>query len=151
MTNFAYIAFIKDKTLNFNNEVMSNEILYVNKLRDVFYKDGEILETDINRPKDITMQNLIFDVFARILVKNAEQRKALYHLMFDKVAYNRNSICKKLSNLYGKSDRTYSRALDYLYSKKLIYNKDGIIEVSVLYDISLLDLDNVKSIIIHIN
>ena len=49
MTNFAYIAFIKDKTLNFNDEVMSNEILYVNKLRDVFYKDGEILETDIGK------------------------------------------------------------------------------------------------------
>lgn len=133
-------------------ELNKADILYVNKLSNIVYTDGDILETSINKSKKDTMRDTIFDIFARILTKNSEQRKVLFHIIFDKEEYNRNSLCKKLNMLYGKSTRTYERAIDYLFGRKLIYyNKHKALQVPLDYNLDLLDLDNIKSIIIHIN
>lgn len=128
------------------------DIIYVNRLTNVCYRDGDILETSYTKTKKDTPRDIIFDIFARILTKNGEQRKVLYHLIFDKEEYNRNNLCKKLSTLYGKSTRTYERAIDYLFGKKLLRtDRNKTIKVPIDYDLSLLDLENVKSIMIHIN
>lgn len=130
---------------------MADDIIYVNRLRDIVYRDGEILETDIKKSDDDTIEDTIFDIFSRLLIKNGEQRKAFYHIIFDKKEYSKNTLSKHLKDLYGKSERTYIRAIEYLYKKRIIYNdKHGKIRVSLDYNLSLLDLDNVKSIIIHI-
>lgn len=134
------------------DSLSNKDILYVNRLLNIVYSDGEILETNISRIKKETPKETIFDIFARILTKNSEQRKVLYHITFDKEDYTRISLCKRLSLLYGKSDRTYSRAIDYLFGKRIIIqNKHRILKVPIEYDLSLLDLDNVKSVMIHIN
>lgn len=134
------------------DSLSNKDILYVNRLLNIVYSDGEILETNISRIKKETPRETIFDIFARILTKNSEQRKVLYHITFDKEDYTRISLCKRLSLLYGKSDRTYSRAIDYLFGKRIIIqNKHRILKVPIEYDLSLLDLDNVKSVMIHIN
>lgn len=134
------------------DSLSNKDILYVNRLLNIVYSDGEILETNISRIKKETPRETIFDIFARILTKNSEQRKVLYHITFDKEDYTRISLCKRLSLLYGKSDRTYSRAIDYLFGKRIIIqNKHRILKVPIKYDLSLLDLDNVKSVMIHIN
>lgn len=137
-----------NKTKRINNA----DILYVNRLTNNVYVDGEILETTIGKSKKDLPKDTIFDIFARIITKNGEQRKILYHLLFDKEEYNKSTLCKRLSMLYGKSSRTYERGLDYMFGKRIIYNdRNKIIRVTLDYDLSLLDLDNVKSIIIHIN
>ena len=137
---------------NKNKSINNADILYVNRLTNTVYVDGDILETNINKSKKELPRDTIFDIFARIITKNGEQRKALYHLLFDKEEYNKSTLCKKLSMLYGKSSRTYERALDYMFGKRIIYNdRHKIIRVTIDYDLSLLDLDNVKSVIIHIN
>lgn len=134
------------------DSLSNKDILYVNRLLNIVYSDGEILETNISRIKKEIPKETIFDIFARILTKNSEQRKVLYHITFDKEDYTRISLCKRLSLLYGKSDRTYSRAIDYLFGKRIIIqNKHRILKVPIEYDLSLLDLDNVKSVMIHIN
>lgn len=136
---------------NKTKSIHNADILYVNKLTNTLYIDGDILETNISRAKNDLPRDTIFDIFARIITKNGEQRKVLYHLLFDKAEYNKSTLCKKLSVLYGKSSRTYERALDYLYGKRIIYNdRNKIIHVALDYDLSLLDLENVKSVIIHI-
>lgn len=130
---------------------MADDIIYVNRLRDIVYRDGEILETDIKKSDDDTIEDTIFDIFSRLLIKSGEQRKAFYHIIFDKKEYTKNTLSKHLKDLYGKSERTYIRAIEYLYKKRIIYNdKYGKIHVPLDYNLSLLDLDNVKSIIIHI-
>lgn len=130
---------------------MADDIIYVNRLRDIVYRDGEILETDIKKSDDDTIEDTIFDIFSRLLIKSGEQRKAFYHIIFDKKEYTKNTLSKHLKDLYGKSERTYIRAIEYLYKKRIIYNdKHGKIRVPLDYNLSLLDLDNVKSIIIHI-
>ena len=127
------------------------DIMYVNRLSNVVYKDGEILETFIAKAKKDTPRDAIFDVFARVIAKNGEQRKVLYHLMFDKEEYTTNSLSKKLSELYGKSNRTYQRAVENLNLRRIIkYDKHRILKLPIDYDLSLLDLDSVKSVIIHI-
>lgn len=128
------------------------DIIYANKLTNVILKDGEILETVIKRNKKDLPNETIFDIFARIITKNGEQRKVLFHVIFDKEEYNRYSLSKKCSLLYGKSDRTYQRAIDYLFGRKIIYqDRHKTLRVPVEYDLSLLDLDKVKSVIIHID
>lgn len=135
-----------------SNSVKSCDILYYNRLTNVVYKDGEILETNISHSNKDTRRDTIFDLFVRILVKNSEQRKILYHVMFDKESYTRAKLCKKLSLLYDKSEKTYSRALDYLYAKRIIIqDRYKTLRVPIEYNLALLDLDNVKSIIIHID
>ena len=127
------------------------DIMYVNRLSNVVYKDGEILETFIAKAKKDTPRDAIFDVFARVIAKNGEQRKVLYHLMFDKEEYTTNSLSKKLSELYGKSNRTYQRAVENLNLRRIIkYDKHRVLKLPIDYDLSLLDLDSVKSVIIHI-
>lgn len=128
------------------------DIIYVNRLLNIVYKDGDILETTIAKIKKETPRETIFDIFARILTKSSEQRKVLYHLIFDKEDYTRPALCKRLNLLYGKSDRTFHRAIDYLFGKKIIYqDRHKILRVPVEYDLSLLDLDNIKSVMIHID
>lgn len=134
------------------NDIKNSDILYVNRLTNIIYQDGEILETSIKKDKKDSQRDTIFDIYARMLVKNSEQRKVLYHLIFDKEEYTRNKLCIKLSQLYDKSSRTYERAIDYLFSRKIIRaDRYKILKVSIDYDLSFLDLDSVKSIIIHIN
>ena len=135
---------------------MADDIIYVNKLRNIVYKDGEILETDVKKSND-NIEDTIFDIFSRLLIKNGEQRKAFYHVVFDKKEYTKSTLSKHLVELYGKSERTYARAIEYLYKKRIrlmhisdVFRRYGKINVSLDYNLSLLDLDNVKSIIIHI-
>ena len=130
---------------------MADDIIYVNKFRNIVYKDGEILETDVKKSDD-NVEDTIFDIFSRLLIKNGEQRKAFYHVVFDKKEYTKSTLSKHLAELYGKSERTYVRAIEYLYKRRILYtDRYGKINVSLDYNLSLLDLDNVKSIIIHIN
>lgn len=135
-----------------NNKDKTPDIIYVNRLANVVYKDGEILETFINKAKKDTPRDAIFDIFARIITRNSEQRKVLYHLIFDKEEYTANALSNKLAKLYNKSARTFQRAIDYLYVRKIIRaDRHRILKVPIDYDLSLLDLDKVKSVIIHIN
>lgn len=135
-----------------DTNLANSDILYVNRLTNVVYKDGDILETTINRSTKDTAKETIFDIFARLLAKNVEQRKVLYHIMFDKEEYTRAKLCKKLSLLYNKSDKTFSRALDYLFGKRIIcQDRNRVLQIPTEYNLALLDLDDVKSIIIHIN
>lgn len=129
----------------------NNDILYVNRLSNIVYKDGEILETIYAPKKNDTIKETIFEIFSRLLTRNGEQRKVLYHLMYDIAEYNKNSLSKHLKDLYGKSEKTYTRAIDHLIVRKIInINKQKILQMNIDYNLSLLDLDNTKSIIIHI-
>ena len=129
----------------------NSDILYVNRLSNTVYKDGEILETVYAAKKTDTIKDTIFEIFSRILTRNGEQRKVLYHLMYDVAEYNKNSLSKHLKELYGKSDKTYTRAIDYLISRRIInITKYKVLQMNIDYNLSLLDLDETKSIIIHI-
>ena len=129
----------------------NSDILYVNRLSNTVYKDGEILETVYAAKKTDTIKDTIFEIFSRILTRNGEQRKVLYHLMYDIAEYNKNSLSKHLKELYGKSDKTYTRAIDYLISRRIInITKYKVLQMNIDYNLSLLDLDETKSIIIHI-
>lgn len=129
----------------------NNDILYVNRLSNTVYKDGEILETIYAPKKNDTIKETIFEIFSRLLTRNGEQRKVLYHLMYDIAEYNKNSLSKHLKDLYGKSEKTYTRAIDHLIVRKIInINKQKILQMNIDYNLSLLDLENTKSIIIHI-
>lgn len=134
-----------------DTKVKAHDIIYANRLTNIVYYDGDILETNlINKDKDNKREH-IFDVFARVLVRNNEQRKVFHHIMFDKEAYTRQKICKKCSLLYNKSEKTFQRAVDGLFGKRIItQDKYKILHVPIEYNLALLDLDNVKSIIIHI-
>lgn len=134
------------------NDIKNSDILYINRLTNTIYKDGDILESSIKKDKKDTQRYIVFDIFARILVKSSEQRKVLYHVIFDKQEYTRKTLSTRLSELYGKSTRTWERAIDYLFSRRLLRaDRYKIITVPIEYDLSLLDLDSVKSVIIHIN
>ena len=152
LTFFAYVCYHIKDSKDMKDNVKTPDIIYANRLTNVVLKDGELLETIIKQGKNDLPIDTIFDIFARILAKNAEQRKILYHIIFDKAEYNRNTLSKKCSSLYGKSDRTYQRAIDYLFGRKIIYqDRNRTLKVPVEYDLSLLDLEKVKSVIIHIN
>lgn len=132
--------------------LVASDILYVNRLTNVVYQDGEILETTYRKAKKDTPTEAIFDLFARMLARSGDERRVLYHLIFDKVEYTKNSLSKHLSALYCKSEKTYQRAIDDLLNRRFIYqSKSRIIKVPIDYNLALLDLDNVKSIIIHIS
>ena len=134
------------------NDIKNSDILYINRLTNTIYKDGDILESSIKKDKKDTQIDIVFDIFARILVKSSEQRKVLYHVIFDKREYTRKTLSTKLSELYGKSPRTWERAIDYLFSRRILRaDRNKVITVPIEYDLSLLDLDSVKSVIIHIN
>lgn len=134
------------------NDIKNSDILYINRLTNTIYKDGDILESSIKKDKKDTQRDIVFDIFARILVKSSEQRKVLYHVIFDKQEYTRKILSNKLSELYGKSARTWERAIDYLFGRRILRaDRNRIITIPIDYDLSLLDLDSVKSVIIHIN
>lgn len=134
------------------NDIKNSDILYINRLTNTIYKDGDILESSIKKDKKDIQRDIVFDIFARILVKSSEQRKVLYHVIFDKQEYTRKTLSAKLSELYGKSTRTWERAIDYLFSRRILRaDRYKVITVPIEYDLSLLDLDSVKSVIIHIN
>lgn len=152
LTFFVYVCNHNNKVSVMKDNLNACDIIYVNRLTNVVYKDGDILETTIKTVTKDSRRDTIFDLFARVLVKNVEQRKALYHIMFDKEEYTRNKLCKKLSLLYNKSDKTYQRALDYLFGRRIIYqDRYKILHTPIEYDLALLDLDNIKSIMIHID
>lgn len=129
---------------------MNKDILYVNSLTNVCYNASEILELNIRRGGDETVPELIFNLYAKILTKCNEQKLVLYHLTYDKVAYTVAKLIKVLSASDTKSERTYRRAVEYLLKKRIIKVRDNILEVNVDYNLALLDLDNVKGIMIHI-
>ena len=108
MTNFVYVCeSIKDSNVmcNDNKKALgASDILYVNKLTNVVYQDGEILETTYRKAKKDTLTEAIFDVFARMLTRSGDERKVLYHLIFDKAEYTKNSLSKHLSAIYFKSE-----------------------------------------------
>jgi len=134
------------KTLN------QSDILYVNRLTNVVYQDGEILETNVHKSKKATHIETIFDIFARILTRCGEERKILWHIIFDKEEYNKIKLADMLEKLYDKSSRTYLRSINEMIKRRIIIqSKHKVLKVPIEYDLSLLDLDNVKSIIIHIN
>lgn len=134
------------------NDIKNSDILYINRLTNTIYKDGDILESSIKKDKKDTQRDIVFDIFARILVKSSEQRKVLYHVIFDKQEYTRKTLSTRLSELYGKSARTWERAIDYLFGRRILRaDRYKVITVPIEYDLSLLDLDSVKSVIIHIN
>lgn len=151
LTFFVYICQvdIKDKVMN-PNPTQSN-VIFVNRLTNIVYKDGEILETIINKKKDSTPKDVIFDIFARVITRNGDERKVLYHVIFDKEDYTNKTLTEKLSKLYAKSTKTYQRAINSLCLRRIIkHNKNKVIKSMIDYDLSLLDLDDVKSVIIHI-
>ena len=102
------------------NDIKNSDILYINRLTNTIYKDGDILESSIKKDKKDTQRDIVFDIFARILVKSSEQRKVLYHIIFDKQEYTRKTLSIRLSELYGKSARTWERAIDYLFSRRIL-------------------------------
>lgn len=133
-------------------DIRNSDILYINRLTNTVYTDGDILESSIKKDKKDTQRDIVFDIFARILVKNSEQRKVLYHVIFDKAEYTRKTLSNKLSELYEKSPRTYERAIDYLFGRRILrMNGHKVITIPIEYDLSLLDLESIKSIVIHIN
>ena len=151
MTFFVYICEvdIKNKVMNPNQK--QSDVLFINRLTNVVYRDGEILETIINKKKNDTIKDVIFDIFARVITRNGEERKVLYHIIFDKEDYTNKKLTERLSQLYGKSTKTYQRAIDSLCIRKIIkHNRHKVVKAMTDYDLSLLDLDDVKSIIIHI-
>ena len=151
MTFFVYICEvdIKDKVMNPNQK--QSDVLFINRLTNVVYRDGEILETIINKKKNDTIKDVIFDIFARVITRNGEERKVLYHIIFDKEDYTNKKLTERLSQLYGKSTKTYQRAIDSLCLRKIIkHNRHKVLNAMTDYDLSLLDLDDVKSVIIHI-
>ena len=134
------------------NDIKNSDILYINRLTNTIYRDGDILESSIKKDKKDTQRDIVFDIFARILVKSSEQRKVLYHVIFDKQEYTRKTLSTRLSELYGKSTRTWERAIDYLFGRRILRaDRHKVITVPIEYDLSLLDLESVKSVIIHIN
>lgn len=134
------------------SSLANSDILYVNRLTNTLYRDGEILETNVKRSKKNTPRETIFDIFARILTRSGEDRKVLWHLMFDKEEYTKIRLAARLAALYDKSSRTYLRSIDDMLRRRIIVQtKNKILQVPIEYDLSMLDIDNVKSIIIHID
>ena len=54
------------------NDIKNSDILYINRLTNTIYKDGDILESSIKKDKKDTQRDIVFDIFARILVKSSE-------------------------------------------------------------------------------
>ena len=75
----------------------NSDILYINRLTNRVYKDGDILETYVKKAKKALPRETIFDIFARILTRCGEERKCLWHLMFDKEEYTKNGLAKALN------------------------------------------------------
>ena len=72
MTFFVYICEvdIKDKVMNPNQK--QSDVLFINRLTNVVYRDGEILETIINKRKNDTIKDNYFTKRAKSGIKNRE-------------------------------------------------------------------------------
>lgn len=130
--------------------IANDKILYVNRYTNVMYNENDLLELNIKKKSSELTSEAVFNLYAKILLKNYEQRLVFYHLTYDKEAYTINKLCKFLESKYDKSDRTYRRAIDYMFNKGIIKSDNKILYIHPDFNLSLLDLDNVKSIMIHI-
>ena len=71
-------------------------------------------------------------------------------ILYVKEEYTIAKLCKFLESKYDKSERTYRRALDVMFGKGLLKLNNRVLYIHPDYNLSLLDLDNVKGIMIHI-
>lgn len=128
----------------------SNNILYVNRYTNVCYKENEILELNVQSGHDELVKDTIFNLYVRLLTKSGEQRLIFRYLLDHKEEYSIAKLIKVLSNDYGKSERTYRRAIENMIKRHILYVRNGILMINMDYDLSILDLDNIKSIMVHV-
>lgn len=128
----------------------SNNILYVNRYTNVCYKENEILELNIQKDKDELIKDAIFNLYCRLLTRSGEQRLVFYYLTYYNDEYSIAKLIRVLSNKYGKSERTYRRAIDNMMNRRVLYVKNNILFINMDYNLSILDLDNIKSIMVHV-
>lgn len=133
-----------------SNRIANANILYVNRLTNQCYVDGEILELTRHTKPNESIKDTVFDLFAKYLTRCEEQKEVYHYLMYEQNTISVPNLCKILSQRSNKSERTYRRAIDNLRRGKIIIISHSIISCNIDYDISLLDLDDAKSLIIHI-
>ena len=133
-----------------SNNFANDKILYVNRYTNIVYNENDLLELDIKKKSKELISEAVFNLYAKVLLNNHEQRLIFYHLTYDKEEYTIVKLCKFLESKYDKSERTYRRALDAMFSKGLIKINNRVLYIHPDYNLSLLDLDNVKGIMIHI-
>lgn len=133
-----------------SNNVANDKILYVNRYTNIVYNENDLLELDIKKKSKELISEAVFNLYAKVLLNNYEQRVIFYHLTYDKEEYTIVKLCKFLESKYDKSERTYRRALDVMFGKGLLKLNNRILYIHPDYNLSLLDLDNVKGIMIHI-
>lgn len=129
----------------------TSRVMYVNQFANIFYNANEILDLNLKSSASANSPiDTIFNLYCRILTRSEEQRLVFYHLTYDKESYTISKLIKLLSDKYNKSERTYRRAIDYLIRRKIIGIRNNILEIKLEYNLSVLDLDNIKGIMIHI-
>lgn len=133
-----------------SNNVANDKILYVNRYTNIVYNENDLLELDIKKKSKELISEAVFNLYAKVLLNNHEQRIIFYHLTYDKEEYTIAKLCKFLESKYDKSERTYRRALDVMFGKGLLKLNNRVLYIHPDYNLSLLDLDNVKGIMIHI-
>lgn len=133
-----------------SNSIADDKILYVNRYTNIVYNENDLLELNIKKNSQKLISEEVFNLYSKVLLNNYEQRLVFYHLTYDKEAYTINKLCKFLESKYDKSDRTYRRAIDAMFGKGLLKVNNRILYIHPDYNLSLLDLDNVKGIMIHI-
>jgi hypothetical protein len=150
LTNFAYIWDSHKFNADMSNNVANDKILYVNRYTNVIYNENDLLELDVKKKSKEVISEVVFNLYSKVLLNSYEQRLVFYHLTYDKEEYTITKLCKFLENKYDKSERTYRRAIDTMFGKGLLKLNNRILYIHPDYDLSLLDLDNVKGIMIHI-
>lgn len=143
-----------DKTNNktiMNTKLDTANIIYANKYTNVCYTDGEILELIRRKRDNESIKDVIFDLYAKFITRCIEQYHIYKFLTYEESQISVAKLCKILGERYNKSDRTYRRSIDNLVKAKIIFVDKGIISLNIDYDLSLLDLNDTKSLIIHIN
>jgi len=136
----------EEMSANFVND----KILYVNRYTNIAYGEKDLLELDVKKHSKELISEAVFNLYAKVLVSNYEQRLVFYHLTYDKEEYTITKLCKFLESKYDKSDRTYRRAIDVLFGKGILKMNNRILYIHPDYNLSLIDLDDVKGIMIHI-
>lgn len=122
--------------------------IYANKDNNICYKDDEIFETSIecNNAHDA-----IVSLFCRIFCTNIIETIILTTMYSTNTDWTIVSLCSYLAEHHNKSSRTFRRSINNMIDKGVIIYNKGQISICPDCDISPYDLDNVKSIIIHIN
>lgn len=132
-----------------NNVYMKDSsAIYVNRDNNTCYHDDEIFETSI---ETTNARHSIINLFSKLLCDSYEESLIFATLVNVNFAFTISAMCKKLSADFGKSERTYRRAIECLLKKNVIQISEGTIIINQDYDISKYDLTNLKSIMIHIN